>query len=346
MRALTRSIPYAVALIGTAVTLAIAGAIESIVGDPRSAVLLSIVPVVLSATRSGRGPAIVAAIASVAGHNLLFIDPRGSLTIARPEDALSLVLLLFTALITGQLADSARRGARRAQDAEVARRSDELKTVLLRAVGHDLRTPLASIKASVSGLRQADGQYSAEDRAELLATVEEEADRLDRLVGNLLDLSRIEAGALRPAKEAEDIAELINGTVSRLSQTLGERSVTVTVPEGCPPVPCDYVQIAQALKNLLENAALHTPDGTPIAVRVIAGSVNVRIEVADSGPGVAPESRERIFHAFERGPSSRGTGLGLAIARGLVEAHGGRLWLTEATGACFAFTLPLSTTPQ
>src|SRR5262249_21274012 len=171
----------------------------------------------------GRGPGITAAVASSLGHGLLFVDPRGEFNVARADEALGLVLLLFTALATAQLADAARRGAETAREAAFARRSDELKTALLRAVTHNLRTPLASIKASVSGLRQPDAAFADEDRAELLAEIEEEADRLDRLVTKLLDASRLEAGGLKLSAHPQDLRELVSAAVDRLQPRLAGR---------------------------------------------------------------------------------------------------------------------------
>src|SRR5437763_9988255 len=160
------------------------------------AIMLYLVTIAMPSSRWGRGPAIYAVNYSALGHDLLFVDPRGAFNIARADEALGLVLLLFTALVTAQLADGARRSASTEREAAIVRRSDELKTALLRAVTHNLRTPLASIKASVSGLRQPNVAFAEEDRAELLAEIEEETDRLDRLVTNLLDASRLEAGGV------------------------------------------------------------------------------------------------------------------------------------------------------
>ncbi|HEY3109097.1 MAG TPA: ATP-binding protein, partial [Chloroflexota bacterium] len=294
----------------------------------------------------GRGPAIAAVLASVLGHDLLFVHPRGALTVASADEALGLALLVFTALVTAQLADSARRSVEAAREAALLRRSDELKTALLRAVSHDLRTPLAAIKANVSGLRQADARYSDEDRAEALAAVEDEADRLDHLVSNLLDLSRIEGGALRPRAGQHDLAELVGAVVARLGPRLAGRPISIDVPDDLPSVACDYGQIEQVVANLIENAALHTPQRTPIRVRARVADRVAQVEVVDRGPGVPAADRERLFRPFERGaaPRARGSGLGLAIARGLVEAHGGRIWVEEAPGggARFAFTLPVA----
>ena len=300
-------------------------------------------PIVLAASYWGRGPAVTAVVAAILGHDLLFVNPRGTFSIEQADEALGLVLLLFVAIVTAQLADRARRGA---ETAAVARRSDELKTALLRAVTHNLRTPLASIKASASGLRQPDAAFSDEDRGELLAEIEEEADRLDRLVTNLLNASRLEAGGVTVSRHPQDLGELVGSVVERVQSRLAGGQVRVEIPEELPAVACDYAQIDQVVTNLLENAVLHTPPGTPVVARAERERDFVRVEVEDHGPGIAAADRERLFRPFERGrtPAS-GTGLGLTIARGFVEAHGGKLWLDEdgpQPGARFIFTLPLA----
>jgi two-component system sensor histidine kinase KdpD len=334
------------ALVAVAITLVVVGAVNAAEPGLEAIILLYVVPITIAATRWGSASAITAALASAVGHDVLFIEPVGSLTIARANEALGLVLLVITALIVSQLAEMARRGAARAREAEVAQRSDAMKTALLRTVSHDLRTPLASIKASVSGLRQPGADYSEEDRAELLAAIEEEADRLTRLVSDLLDASRLEAGALVPDRRPHDLAELIDTAVRRLEPRLGNRPLTIEIPETLPPVAYDYTQVDRIITNLLENALVHTPANSPLEIRVRAAADEIRVEVTDHGPGVPPEDRERLFRSFERGRTGgRGTGLGLAIARGFVEAHGGRIWIESAPGggARFVFTLPQRT---
>lgn len=336
VRQLARLRPYLQALAGVAVTLLVVGVLQTSVVDPPTAILLYLVPSVLAASRWGRGPAVTAAIASILGHDLLFVEPRGTFTIARADEAIGLALLLFTSLLTAQLADAARQAA-------LARRSDEVKTALLRAVTHNLRTPLASIKASVSALREPGATYSQEDRTELLAEIEEEADRLDRLVSNLLDASRLEAGALRPRRRPQDVEELLRAVAARLQPVLAGRPLEVCVPADLPAASCDYQQVEQVVANLLENAALHTPPGTAIVARAAPAGGMIRVEIEDGGRGIPASERERLFRPFERGRTGApGSGLGLAIARGFVEAHGGRLWVDDAPGggARFAFTLP------
>jgi two-component system sensor histidine kinase KdpD len=334
---------YALALVAVALTVAAIGFLR-MYADLPTAVLLYLVPIILAATRWGRGPAVVAAVASAVAHDFFFIPPIGTLTITSPDEAVGLALLLFTALVTAQLAETARHAAEREREAAVARRSDDLKTALLRAVTHDLRTPLASIKANVSGLRQADVAYSDEDRAELLAAIDDEADRLDRLVANLLDASRLEAGVLVPHKQPQDLAELVRAVLVRLRPLTAGRDVQLTIADDLPLVSCDYGQVDQIVTNLLENATRHTPEGTPIEVRLTADGEVARLEVIDHGAGIPPAERERLFRPFERGQTrAPGSGLGLSIAQGLAEAHGG--WLevgdSPAGGTSFCLTLPL-----
>lgn len=335
---------YVATLVAVGLTLVVVGVIQSRTSLP-TALLLYLLPVMLAATRWGIGPAVFASLLSVLGHDLLFVQPVGTLSVERADEALGLALLLFVAVVTAQLAVTARRALEKEQEAALARRSDGMKTALLRAVSHDLRTPLASIKASVSGLRQADAAYTEEDRAELLAAIEEESDRLDRLVGNLLDASRLEAGAMTLHKDPQDLRELVRAVVARLQPMLAQRPIKLSIPDDLPLVPCDYAQIDHVLTNLLENAARHTPAGTAVEVSLSCDDEAVRVAVADHGTGVPAVDRERVFLPFERGPTRvGGSGLGLAIARGLVEANGGRLSVDEAPGggAQFTFTLPLA----
>jgi two-component system, OmpR family, sensor histidine kinase KdpD len=338
---------HALALAAVAATLVVVGLLHSTVVDLPAAILLYLVPIVLAASRWGRGPAITAVIAAILAHDLLFVDPLGTFSVARADEALGLVLLLFVALVTAQLADGARRGAETAREAAIARRSDELKTALLRAVTHNLRTPLASIKAGVSGLRQPEATFADEDRAELLAEIEEEADRLDRLVTNLLDASRLEAGGVTVRRQPQDLGELVSTVADRIQSRAKDRVVKVDIPDELPPVSCDYAQIDQVVTNLIENAVIHTPAGTPVVARAQRENGAVRVEIVDCGQGIPIADRERLFHPFERGRTrAQGTGLGLTIARGFVEAHGGRLWLDDdpsRPGAHFIFTLPLAT---
>jgi two-component system sensor histidine kinase KdpD len=230
---------------------------------------------------------------------------------------------------------------------EILRRTDALRTALLSSVSHDLRTPLASIKAAASSLLQEDMQWDEDTRRSFANTIEREADRLNRLVENLLDMSRIEGGALKPEKEWYAITALVQDVVERLQPLLHGREIRTSLPPDLPPVQVDYLYIDQVVTNLLENVTRYTPAGSPIDVSAEVKNKQMLISVADRGPGIPAGERERIFDKFYRVLTSqrdtRGSGLGLAVCRGLVEAHGGRIWVEsrEGGGALFRFTLPL-----
>lgn len=233
----------------------------------------------------------------------------------------------------------------RATETTVLERADEAKTALLQAVSHDLRTPLSSIMAGATSLRQKDVTWSEAEREEFLAGIEAEARRLDRLVADLLSVSRIESGSLRPRKELHDLGALVGDVVGRLAPANGHR-ILVAQAEGLPPVALDYVQIDQVLTNLVENATKYAPAGSEVTVSVRPRADEIEIRVTDSGPGVPAGASERIFEPFQRADAGRGmpgSGLGLAVAKRFVEAHGGRIWVeTQDRGSTFAFTIPVA----
>jgi two-component system sensor histidine kinase KdpD len=237
---------------------------------------------------------------------------------------------------------------RLAKDAEAARveaDASRARAALFSSVSHDLRTPLASITAAVTSLLGEDARFDPRDRSELLETIRQEAERLNRLVGNLLHLSRIRAGGLAPAKTPTAIDEVIEGVVARLQTLLQGHDLRLVLREDLPEVPMDVIQIDQVLTNLLENAAKFSPEGSEIAAFAARWQDAVRVRITDRGPGIPPEDRERVFEPFYRadGDTGPGTGLGLAIARAIVEAHGGRIWIEGVPGGGTAvlFDLPV-----
>ena len=237
------------------------------------------------------------------------------------------------------------RLAGEAFEAEALRRSDALKTALLRAVSHDLRTPLMGILTSASALAQGELVLDQADRDDLLATVLDEAHRLDRLVANLLDLSRLQAGAARPEPELEAVDDLVIEALDELGAD-GAR-VEVTLADEPAAVRVDSHQIQRALVNLLENALKYSPPDAPVYVRVASTSTEVAVRIIDQGPGVAVGELGRIFEPFQRGsgsPAVRGAGLGLAIAQGFAEANGGKISVESRSGqgATFVLRLPVA----
>ncbi|OGC02898.1 MAG: two-component system sensor histidine kinase KdbD [candidate division NC10 bacterium RIFCSPLOWO2_12_FULL_66_18] len=239
--------------------------------------------------------------------------------------------------------------AEETQQAQVRAETERLRSSLLSSVSHDLRTPLASITGAASSLLEGDEALDAATRQDLLETVREEADRLNRLVHNLLDMTRLESGALQVNKEWHPLEEVVGAALGRLAKQLQDRPLTIHLPADLPLVPIDDVLIEQLLINLVDNAAKYTPHKSPIEIAAWASDGAVTVEVADRGPGLAPGDEERVFDKFYRGVggNSRGVGLGLAICRGIAEAHGGRIWSENRAdgGVAFRFTIPLTGTP-
>ncbi|MEO6458351.1 MAG: ATP-binding protein [Chloroflexia bacterium] len=234
---------------------------------------------------------------------------------------------------------------REAQRAEMLTRTDDLKTALMSAVSHDLRTPLASIMASVTSLMEPGIEWAEETRRDFLEDIYDEARRLNRLVGNLLDMSRIEGGALHPEIAWYTIGEVIESVVQRLEPLFTNHTLSVQIDEAIPLLQFDFTHIDQVLSNLMENALNYTPPGTSISVKARQIGNHVEVEVADTGPGVDARHLAHLFDRFyqaDRRRRSGGTGLGLALSKGLVEAHGGSIRATNRTGGglVVTFTLP------
>jgi two-component system sensor histidine kinase KdpD len=236
---------------------------------------------------------------------------------------------------------------------EILQHTDALRAALLSSVSHDLRTPLTSIKAAATSLLQEDVHWNEEARRGFAISIVRQADRLNRLVGNLLDMSRIEEGALRPEKEWYHLAELIYDVLDRLRPLLQDRVVHTQISGDLPPVELDYLHMDQVLTNLLENAVRYTPSDSPIEICAHQDDQRITLSVADRGPGIPSADLERIFDKFYRVLDDRtaslkaagmpaGSGLGLAVCRGLVEAQGGHIWAEARSdgGAIFFITLP------
>src|SRR3954454_1592967 len=334
-----------------------------------SPVLALVLPVVLAAVTGGRLAAIVTALCAALVFNLVYTKPYWTPKVAVIDDVIALAVFLAVALAVGTLvaaeAERRRHAEQRAAEVEdlyrrleetaaerqrladeagrlhVLEQLDSQRAALLRSVSHDLRTTLATIRAVATDLH--DGtQYDAAVRQELLETVADEAERLDRLVGNLLSMSRIEAGALQPERQAVDIEELVADRIHRLRRLFRQVRVQVEFPPGLPLVDADYTLLDQVVTNLLENAARHAPPASTVTAEGRPLGREVEVRVSDEGICVAEFERERIFEAFRRSEGSKSSGLGLAICRAVIESHGGTIGVdrTPGGGATFYFRLP------
>jgi two-component system sensor histidine kinase KdpD len=225
---------------------------------------------------------------------------------------------------------------------ELLEEVDRWRGALVGAVSHDLRTPLASIKAAVTTLSDAPPALSASDQRELLDTIENQCDHLTRLVANLLDMARLEAGSLTLRREPHAMREIVDASLAAAGAAMGDHRLDVRVDDALPLVDVDLVLITQVVANLLTNAAQHSPDGSTISIEAREVGHEVVIGVADQGAGVKAEDRERIFHMLDRQAGSGRAGLGLAISTAFVEAHGHRLTVTDAPGGGASFTFRVS----
>ncbi len=276
--------------------------------------------------------------------------PLGALIAERPAGRRPMTrderLLLEAATRQAAIAlDRARLDAR-ARLAQLDAETNQLRASMFSSVTHDLRTPLASIKAGVTSLLDEAAHHDAVQQRELLTTVLEETDRLNRLVGNILDLAKIRAGALIPRRSRAAVDEIAEAVVARVRARAGDVGIELGFAPTLPEAAVDPMQIDQVLTNLIENALRHSPSGGTIRIHLTQAGRAVRARVSDEGPGIPREEREKVFEAFYRGkeaPESAGSGLGLAIARAIVIAHGGRIWIEETTGGgtAFVFDVPL-----
>ncbi|HUJ65932.1 MAG TPA: ATP-binding protein, partial [Acidimicrobiales bacterium] len=289
-------------------------------------------------TTPGGGTGIRAVALSAAGR------PIGILALkALPESSADRDLLQIFA---NHAALALERAQLRAQvlRSEMLEAVDQVRRDLLGAVSHDLRTPLATMKVASSTLLDPDVDLSEADRHELYDLLDVQTDRLTRLVSSLLEMTRYQAGVLKVDKAPSSVLDLIGDAIAAVRPSLAERRVDIDVPDGIPPVDVDPLLIGQVLVNLLDNADRHGPLGTPILVSAALAGDEVRLAVADRGPGVPLPEREAVFESFVQFDTGGRSGLGLAIAKTFLEAHGERIWIEGPPegGARLVFTLPVA----
>ena len=369
---------YLIAVLSISVVIVALKPFETHV-NPTTVALLLLMDVLFVATFFGARPAVAASLLSMLFFNLFYLPPVGTLTIADPDNWVALGAFLITAVLAGQLAVRARRRAEeaeagrreierlynelhdafeRASHTEALKQSERLKSALLDAVTHDLRTPLTSIKASVTTLldelkaTHAAATLDAEGRREMLEVIDEESDRLSHFIESLVDLARIEAGEMHLRLRLRSVDEIIPTALKRAESLTQKHRVEVSFPEDLPLVRVDARAVAEVVYTLIDNAAKYSPPGSRISVAAeLASADRVRLTVEDEGPGIQPHLRERVFDKFfrvaqEGDPSAAkrsGIGMGLSIAKGIVEAHGGHIWIEDRNGkrgTRVALTLP------
>ncbi|HET9284428.1 MAG TPA: ATP-binding protein [Candidatus Angelobacter sp.] len=324
--------------------------------------LVLVLPVILVAVTSGRGPALYASLLAGLSFNYFFIGPFYSLRINRAEDVVAFLVFITTAVLVGQLSSRLEkrvllteaqrkelvhvrgefeRASAQAAEADALRKSEQLKTALLDAVTHDLRTPLTSIKAAITTIRVE--PVSADVQHELFEVIEQECDRLNHFIQGMMDLAKLEAGEVSLASKQVSAEEIVEDALHRAEPLLHDRRLEVAIQPDLPPLRVDPRLISQVIFTLLENAAKYSGGGTPISVAVERDTDNIRFAVNDEGPGIPPELRAKVFEKFFRAGLQPGFGVGLAIAHGIVQAHGGTIRIEEGPsgkGTSVQFSLP------
>ncbi len=318
--------------------------------DPVNIAMVYLLGVVFIALRYSRGPAVLTSILSVGAFDLLFVPPRGRFAVDDVQYLFTFAIMLSIALVISRLVDSVRRQARDQAALEVEAETERIRSTLLASISHDLRTPLAVLEGVSSTLAQAGERLSAQERDALVRNMFEQSREMSERVAKLLQMTRLETGPIHIDRDWASIAEIASSVINRLSERLAAHRLIVELPETLPLVRIDAALVEQALGNLLENAAKHTPAGTVVRLHAQATGGEVIVSVEDFGGGPVDADVERIFRKFHHGTvegTVGGVGLGLAICRAIVRLHGGKVWAERvpAGGMAFRFTLPLEDVP-
>jgi two-component system sensor histidine kinase KdpD len=334
---------YATAVVTSALALGLALLLG---GSSNVSSLLFLGAVAVTAWYGGFRPALVAILLGFIALDYFFEIPAYSFEVSDIRTLLDSVAYLLIAVLLGSLNAQLRNARARADAARLeAEEAMGARDDALAAVSHDMRTPVTAIQASVAALQNSDSELTDEVRANLLANVAAESERLAHFISDALALGRIEAG-IQAAPTLSAAGELISAILDRHALQLAGRQINFDVPDTLPLMPLDAGLLEQAVGNVLDNVAVHTPAGTAVT---ITGRIDrqgcLRLEIGDAGPGIPPDARERVFARFERlGGRGPGAGLGLTLARAAAQAQGGSMWIEDGSlgGACFVLHLPAS----
>ncbi|MDP2924355.1 MAG: ATP-binding protein [Candidatus Omnitrophota bacterium] len=307
--------------------------------EPTNLVMFYLLAVVIAAIRWGQGPAIVTAILSVLSFDFFLVPPYLTLGVADIQYLFTFIAFLIVGVVVSTLASKTREHL-------IQRQTEKLQTALLNSISHDLRTPLASITGSLSALIDRDCNLDDATRKELLGTAFQESERLNRLVGNLLDMTRMEAGALKISRKPCELRDLLGASLEQLKDRIGSRDIRIDIPRDFPDVSIDFSFMMKVFFNLIDNALKYSPQNTSIDIKVSLSQDTVRIEIKDQGVGIPQEDLKRIFDKFyrvQRPHQIKGTGLGLSICKGIVDAHDGQITAINNPdrGATFIINIPL-----
>jgi two-component system sensor histidine kinase KdpD len=318
--------------------------------DPVNVAMVYLLAVVVVALQCSRGPAIATAALSVLAFDVLFVPPVGELRVDDLQYLLTFAIMIAVAVVISGLKERLRREARAQARLAVDAEQEHLRATLLASISHDLRTPLAVMAGASSSLAERGERLPPAERAALARSVFEQSRELSEHVAKILDMTRLESGTLTPARDWCSMEEIVAAVLRRLESRLATHRLVVEVPGDLPLVRVDGALVEQALANLLENAARHTPKGTVVRLRARAVGRELVTTVEDYGGGIPAADVERVFAKFHQGrpEGGGGVGLGLAITRAIVLLHGGRAWADRVPegGTAFHIALPIEPAPE
>jgi two-component system sensor histidine kinase KdpD len=316
--------------------------------------MVYLLAVVVIALVFSRGAAIASSVLCVAAFDFVFVPPRGTFTVDDVQYLLTFAIMLSVALIISALMNNRRRQAEAQAALALEAETERIRSALLASISHDLRTPLAVMSGASSSLAESGERLPAAERTALAQSIYAQARDMSEQVAKVLQMTRLETGAIKLERDWVSIAEIAGAVLARLRDRLAGHRLVVEIPDDLPLLRADATLLDQALANLLENAARHTPPGTVVQVRARSGNGELTLSVEDFGPGIDDDELERIFEKFQRGGSANadagsagGVGLGLAICRSIARLHGGRVWGEKMPGggAAFRIALPLESSP-
>ncbi len=305
--------------------------------EPTNIVMFYLLAVVIAAIRWGQGPAIVASVLSVLAFDFFLVPPYLTLNVHDFEYLFTFAAFLLVGLIVSTLTSKVRAQI-------IQRQTEKLHSALLNSISHDLKTPLVSITGTLSALLDSTSKLDAQQIKELLETARGESERLNRIVNNLLDMTRTESGVLRISKKPCDLRDFIGACLEQLKDKIGRRNIKINIPKDMPEVAVDFPYMLKAFLNIIDNALKYSPDGSPIEIEASSIGNKVRVFVRDYGYGIPKEDLGRIFDKFyrvQRAQNVLGTGLGLSISRNIIEAHAGHISAESILGKGSTFIIEL-----
>ncbi|MDD5408646.1 MAG: DUF4118 domain-containing protein [Candidatus Omnitrophica bacterium] len=306
---------------------------------PTNIVMFYLLAVVFIAIRWGKGPAITTSIISVLVFDFFLVPPYLTLSVAHIEYIFTFAAFLTVGIVVSTFASKVREQIMQHQ-------TEKLHSALLNSISHDLKTPLVSITGALTALLDKKSNLDAQHIKELLETARGESSRLNRIVNNLLDMTKMESGVLRISSKPCDLRDLIGACLEQLKERIGSREIKIEIPKDSPEICVDFPFMLKALFNIIDNALKYSPDGSPVEIHVNFLQHKAQVKIRDYGIGIPGEDLKRIFEKFyriERSQNISGTGLGLCISKGIIEAHSGRIFVESVLdkGSTFIVELPL-----